>query len=130
MTNWDSHEEYKEGRFTKWDSTQEKKESRVDTHTFIKHVFDKRKEESFLFFLFSFLFLFLCIALNSLCTPDWPWTERFICLCLLSVGIKGMRHHCPNQNEFLNSSYHSKLVKLVLSKIILIIYESRKFKLI
>ena len=30
---------------------------------------------------------------NSLCRPGWPRTQKSACLCLLSAGIKGVRHH-------------------------------------
>jgi hypothetical protein len=33
-----------------------------------------------------------------LCRPGWPGTQRSTCLGLSSVGIKGVRHHCPAQN--------------------------------
>jgi hypothetical protein len=29
------------------------------------------------------------------CRPGWPRTQKSICLCLPSAGIKGVRHHCP-----------------------------------
>jgi hypothetical protein len=52
-------------------------------------------------FVFVFVFVFetgfLCIALavwNSLCRPGWPLTQKSACLCLLSAGIKGVRHYC------------------------------------
>ena len=54
-----------------------------------------------------FFCLFVCLFVfeskhpwlfwNSLCQPSWSWTNRHICLCLLSAGIKGIRHHTqPN----------------------------------
>jgi hypothetical protein len=50
--------------------------------------------------LFSFGFFetgFLCVTaltvLDYLCRPGWPQTHRPTCLCLLSVGIKGL---CPH----------------------------------
>jgi hypothetical protein len=52
----------------------------------------------FLFVCFCFCFEtgFLCIALaalDSLCRPGWPRTQKSACLCLPSAGIKGVRHH-------------------------------------
>ena len=47
---------------------------------------------------------FLCIALAvlelTLYRPDWPWTQRSTCLCLLSDGIKGMCHHTWSSQGF------------------------------
>jgi hypothetical protein len=34
------------------------------------------------------------LSWNSLCRPGWPRTQKSACLCLPSVGIKGMCHHC------------------------------------
>ena len=34
---------------------------------------------------------------TSLCRPDWPRTQRSTCLCLLSAGIKGVRHVCHHR---------------------------------
>jgi hypothetical protein len=54
---------------------------------------------SFLFFSFFFFFpdrVSLCspwLSWNSLCRPGWPWTQKSACLCLLSAGIEGVRHH-------------------------------------
>jgi hypothetical protein len=31
---------------------------------------------------------------NSLCRPGWPRTQKSACLCLQSVGIKDVHHHC------------------------------------
>ncbi|XP_049977394.1 reticulocalbin-3 isoform X3 [Alexandromys fortis] len=58
------------------------------------------------FVLFCFVFLFVCffpdrISLgnpghpgwNWLCRPRWPQAQRSACLCILSAGIKGLRHH-------------------------------------
>jgi hypothetical protein len=53
--------------------------------------------------LFVYLFLFFCfsrqgfsvypwLSWNSLCRPGWPRTQKSVCLCLPSAGIKGMRH--------------------------------------
>jgi hypothetical protein len=39
---------------------------------------------------------FLCVALAVLeltLLPGWPRTQKSACLCLLSAGIKSMRHH-------------------------------------
>jgi hypothetical protein len=33
------------------------------------------------------------LSWNSLCRPGWPRTQKSACLCLLSAGIKGVRHH-------------------------------------
>jgi hypothetical protein len=33
------------------------------------------------------------LSWNSLCRPGWPRTQKSACLCLPSVGIKGVRHH-------------------------------------
>ena len=40
---------------------------------------------------------FLCVAVGvvELCIPGWPQTQKSSCLCLLTSGIKGVRHHCP-----------------------------------
>jgi hypothetical protein len=53
-----------------------------------------------LFFCFLFLFFWDRVSLyspwlfwNSLCRPGWPWTQKSVCLCLPSAGIKGVRHH-------------------------------------
>lgn len=48
------------------------------------------------FVLFHFVFwerVFLCSHECPETCSGWPWTQRFICLCLLSTGIKGMCHH-------------------------------------
>jgi hypothetical protein len=37
--------------------------------------------------------LFFWLSWNSLCRPGWPRTQKSPCLCLLSAGIKGVRHH-------------------------------------
>ena len=63
------------------------------------------KEMSF-FFFFPFLFCFSSfwrqgfsmqpwLSWNSLCRPGWPRTQKSVCLCLPSAGIKGVHHHCP-----------------------------------
>ena len=57
-------------------------------------------------FVIAFLFFetgFFCIALAALelCWSGWPHTQRSTCLCLPSAEIKGMRHHCPAQKQFL-----------------------------
>lgn len=31
---------------------------------------------------------------TQICKPGWPGTQKPACLCLLSVGIKGVLHHC------------------------------------
>ena len=39
---------------------------------------------------------FLCVVLailEFLGRPGWPQTQGFICLCLLSAGIKGVCHY-------------------------------------
>jgi hypothetical protein len=51
------------------------------------------------FVLFCFVFrdrVSLCIPGcpgTHFCRPGWPQTQKSACLCLLSAGIKGMRHH-------------------------------------
>ena len=68
------------------------------------------------FFLFCFCFFRDRVSLCSpgcfetqLCRPGWPRnSQRSPCLCLPSGGIKGVRHHCPAQPQFLtlfNSSH-------------------------
>jgi hypothetical protein len=37
------------------------------------------------------------LSWNSLCRPGWPRTQKSACLCLLSAGIKGVRHHACYQ---------------------------------
>jgi len=65
-------------------------------------------------FLGFFVCLFVCLVgwlvfqhRISLCNlmswssnrrPSWPQTQRSACLCLLSIGMKGMGHH--NQVAF------------------------------
>ena len=52
-------------------------------------------------FLLLLLFVFsrlgfsvlLQLSWNSLCRPGWPHTQRSAYLCLLSAGVKGVRHH-------------------------------------
>lgn len=48
--------------------------------------------------VFPWLFLWdrisLCRSWNSLCRPDWPWTQNSACLFLESAGIKGTHYHC------------------------------------
>jgi hypothetical protein len=55
----------------------------------------------FLFLFFCFLFfssqgssVYSWLSWNSLRTPGWPRTQRSICFCLPSVGIKSVRRHC------------------------------------
>jgi hypothetical protein len=45
------------------------------------------------------------LSWNSLCRSGWPPTHKSACLCLLSVGIKGMCHRCPALPCCLKSSY-------------------------
>jgi hypothetical protein len=54
----------------------------------------------FCFVLFYFDTRFLCVVLAIL-NFLWPLTQRFTCLCLLSAGIKGMRHHHLSKTLFL-----------------------------
>jgi hypothetical protein len=46
----------------------------------------------FLFFAFFFS-VYPWLSWNSLCRPGWPQTQKSVCLCLPSAGIKGMDHH-------------------------------------
>jgi hypothetical protein len=62
--------------------------------------------------LFVCLFCFLrqgfsawpWLSWNSLCRPGCPRTQKSACLCLLSAGIKGVRHHAGLERCFFNSS--------------------------
>jgi hypothetical protein len=57
----------------------------------------------FCFVLFCFVFVFVFRDRVSLYNPGcpgthfvdqgWPQTQKSVCLCLLSAGIKGVRHH-------------------------------------
>lgn len=40
------------------------------------------------------------LAWNSLCRPAQPQTQNSVCLCLSSVGIKGMSHHSQLKTFF------------------------------
>lgn len=47
---------------------------------------------------------FLCemytrLALNSLCTPGWRWTPKFVCLCISVLGLK-INATTPNLNFY------------------------------
>ena len=44
------------------------------------------------FFFFFFLFFWDRVSLHS---PDCPGNKKYANLCLLSAGIKGVRHHRP-----------------------------------
>jgi hypothetical protein len=57
-------------------------------------------------FCFCFCFVLFCflkqgfsvypwLSWNSLCRPGWPQTQKSVCFCLPSAGIKGVRHHHP-----------------------------------
>jgi hypothetical protein len=50
---------------------------------------------SFLLLLLLFLKQGFSMSWNSLCRPGWPRTQKSACLCLPSAGIKGVRHHRP-----------------------------------
>jgi hypothetical protein len=58
-------------------------------------------------FFFFFFFFFGCfrnrvsLSWNSLCRPGWAQTQKSACLCLLSAGIKGVRHQHPALLPFL-----------------------------
>jgi hypothetical protein len=41
------------------------------------------------------------LSWNSLYRPGWPQTQKSTCLCLPSVWIKSVRHHCPAFNWFI-----------------------------
>ena len=41
-------------------------------------------------------------AWNLLCRRGWPGTQRSACLCLLSAGIKAVRHHTLLERKFFN----------------------------
>jgi hypothetical protein len=66
---------------------------------------------SFVVVVVLFLFFetgFLCVALailNSLCRPGWPRTQKSSCLCIPSVGIKGVHHHCLASRLFKTSYF-------------------------
>jgi hypothetical protein len=42
-----------------------------------------------------------CVALTLSVDQAGLKTQKYICLCLLSAGIKGVCHHCPVSTEFL-----------------------------
>jgi hypothetical protein len=46
------------------------------------------------------------LSWNSLCRPGWLQTQKSICLCLPSAGIKGMCHHCRVTHIFLSFLIH------------------------
>jgi hypothetical protein len=51
-----------------------------------------------------------CLSWNELCRPGW--LQKSACLCLPSAVIKGMRHHCPAEDNFqesILSFYHMDL---------------------
>lgn len=48
----------------------------------------------FYFFGFSGQIFFVALAVLELCRPSCPQTQGSTCLCLLTAGIKGMRHYC------------------------------------
>jgi hypothetical protein len=55
--------------------------------------------------LLLFLFLLLLFFSFSLsCRPGWTQTHRYTCLCLLSAGTKGVRHHRPAVTFFFRRS--------------------------
>lgn len=65
----------------------------------------------FQLFIFVLLYIytlsfspFLCRP-NLLCRPPWTRTQRFICLCLPTAGIKGILHHTSYDKGFLQSNY-------------------------
>jgi hypothetical protein len=41
------------------------------------------------------------LSWNSLCSPGWPRTQKYTCLCLPSAGIKGVCHHSQLRNSFI-----------------------------
>ena len=51
----------------------------------------------------------LWVAWNSLCRPDWFWTQTSTCLYLPSAGTKVMCHHCPTTSLFCFKSTWHKL---------------------
>ena len=53
----------------------------------------------------------LWLSLNSLCRPGQPQIYRSACLCLQSVGIKGLYHHIQ-LHFFLRSNNRSSYVYL------------------
>jgi hypothetical protein len=38
------------------------------------------------------------LSWNSLCRPGWPRTQKSVCLCLPSAGMKGVCHKAPRKN--------------------------------
>jgi hypothetical protein len=69
----------------------------------------------FCFVLFCFVLLlfilrqgfsvFPWLSWNSLCRPDWPWTQRSACLCLQSTGIKAVNHHILTYKSYFELSF-------------------------
>lgn len=65
---------------------------------------EMESQRSFLFFIFlrEGISVQPWLLWNPLCGPGWSRTQRCTCLCFLSFGIKGVRHHCSTLNEVLN----------------------------
>lgn len=55
-----------------------------------------------LVFLRQLLSVALAVLELALYRPEWLWTQRYTCFCLLSAWIKGMCHHCPAIRHFVN----------------------------
>ena len=47
------------------------------------------------------------LSWNSFCTPGWPRTQTFTCLCLPSVGMKVVGRHCLA--DVFSSDWRAKL---------------------
>lgn len=43
--------------------------------------------------MFKTGFLYVALPVLELCKPSWPQTQRSVCLCLPSAGIKSMHKH-------------------------------------
>jgi hypothetical protein len=77
-------------------------------------------------------FVLLCFALfytglimkpwltrNSLCTPGWPWTQRFASFCLPLVSIKDMSHHANQKWNMLMCLGKGVLSKMTEKKMLI-----------
>jgi hypothetical protein len=63
-----------------------------------------------------FVFFFFLVFQDrvSLCSPSCPGTQKSACLCLLSAGIKGVRHHTQPRSVLLREFLCTALASLEL----------------
>lgn len=67
----------------------------------------------FLFLIYAYIYEteFLCVTLVALelafCRSVWRQSQKSTSLCLPSLGIKGMHHHCTAPNIFLSNYWYT-----------------------